>query len=122
MSKQADRVKQILNCLSDDLKCEVGLEKITGIKIHKGIDVDFYIPSINLVIEVHGQQHESAQSFGDGKREAYKKFNMQLNRDSKLRDICNKFNINYEEIWYNDTVTISSIYNLLEIYMDKNNE
>ena len=122
MSKQADLVKRILECLFDDVKSEVGLEKITGIKMHRGIDVDFHIPSLNLALEIHGIQHEKAQSFGGTEIDAYKKLNMQLNRDSKLRDICEKFNINYEEIWYNEKVNISSVYNLLEKYMDKDNE
>lgn len=122
MSKQADLVKKILECLFDDVKLEVDISKISKQRVHQGIKVDFYIPSINLVIEVNGLQHEKAQSFGDTEIEAYKKFNMQLNRDSKLRDICDKFNINYKEIWYNEKVTISFVYNLLKEYIEEVDE
>lgn len=118
MSKQANKIYSILNVLFNDIKCEVDISKISKIKLHHGIRVDFYIPSLNLVIECNGIQHEKAQSFGMSEQDALRRFNMQLNRDSKLRKICADFNINYEEIWYNEDVSFHSIYSKLKRYIE----
>lgn len=118
MSKQCNDVISIVKIFYPDTKIEVPLENITKIKIHKGIRVDLYIPSVNLIVEVMGIQHEKAQSFGMNRMDAYNKFNMQLNRDSKLRQICKDFNINYEEIWYNEKVDFVYVYNKFKRYLE----
>jgi hypothetical protein len=117
MSKQANKIHSVLKVLFNDVECEVDISKISKVKSHRGIRVDFYIPSLNIVLECHGIQHEKAQSFGMSEQDAYRKFNMQLNRDSKLRQICLDFNINYEEIWYNEKVDLPFIYSKLGKYL-----
>lgn len=107
MSKQQKEVKKILCDLFSDVKEECFLQKITNNTLYPNIRVDFYIPSVNLIIEVHGIQHDKVSGFGRSKNEASLKYLEQTTRDDRLRKICKKENINYEEIWYNEKVSMS---------------
>lgn len=90
---------------------EVPLEKITKNRIHSGIVVDFYIKEFNTIIEVHGIQHYKASSFGKDKIDTAISYAKQLDRDSKLKNICSTYNINLLEVPYD--MCYSSILNLL---------
>ena len=111
MSLQSDKLGSMLILIlgKEEVQSEVGLDKILNNPLHRGIRVDFYVPKYNCIIEVHGQQHESAQSFGRSKVDAALKLSQQLDRDSKLRTVCSKFGLNYIEFWYNEDITIKSI-------------
>jgi hypothetical protein len=73
--------------------------------------VDFYIESINTVIEVHGIQHYKSSSFGRDQVDTMISYTKQLDRDSKLKNICSMYNINLLEIPYD--MCYSSILSLL---------
>lgn len=92
-------------------KKEVPLEKLTKNRIHSGIVVDFFIESINTVIEVHGIQHYKSSSFGRDAVDTMISYTRQLDRDSKLKNICSMYGINLIEIPYD--MSYSSILSLL---------
>jgi len=100
-SKQENEVERVLNLLVD-YDDHVDLSKITKQRLHSGIIVDFWIPSIRTVIEVHGIQHYKESGFGSKADEAKNKFVRQINRDEKLRFICKQFDIRLIEIPYTD--------------------
>ena len=92
-------------------KKEVPLEKLTKNRIHSGIVVDFFIESANTVVEVHGIQHYKSSSFGRNEVDTMISYTKQLDRDSKLKNICNMYGINLIEIPYD--MCYSSILSLL---------
>lgn len=100
MSKQAKEAERNLKLLFPDLKSEIPLEKITKNLLHRGIRIDIWIPSINLIIEVHGIQHFKPSGFGKNKVDTVVQFQKQQNRDNKLIEICEQYGINYEQIDY----------------------
>jgi len=58
--------------------------------------LDFFIPSLHLVVECMGIQHlQHIKFFHKTKRE----FHRQQNRDQKLRDWCKLNNLRLEEIY-----------------------
>jgi hypothetical protein len=114
MSKQANEVRKTLDLLHSDYTSEIDISKIVKSPLHKGIIVDFYIESLNCVIEVHGIQHEKPQSFSAGKLKGLVSLNRQLDRDSRLRNICSQFGVNYVEVWYNEKIDITTMYKKLE--------
>lgn len=102
MSKQQSLIGEILRRLHDDVEEEVSLHKITTNGEHRGIRVDFWVPSINTIIEVHGIQHYKPSGFGKDKVRTTQDFLHQNNRDQKLRNICTRFSINYMEFTYTE--------------------
>ncbi len=100
-------------------KKEVPLEKLTRNKIHSGIVVDFYIESINTAIEVHGIQHYEPSSFGKDNVDTMLSYAKQLDRDSKLRNICSTYNIKLLEIPY-DMSYASILILLTEVKLENN--
>lgn len=120
MSKQQDEVTRLLMLLYPDLKSEVTLDKITGVITHRCIRVDIYVPSIRLVLEIHGIQHHKPSGFGKNKIETHLTFMEQQARDSRLKDICDKFDINYEQIDYDEKVNLSFLYKKFEKYAEEN--
>lgn len=118
MSKQADVIGTHLSALLDDVEAERDLGKILNNTMYKGIRVDYWIPSKNLVIEVHGIQHEEARTFGGiSKHHARQKLISQLFRDERLRDLCAKFKVNYVEFWYNESYTFADVFKKIEKYL-----
>lgn len=60
---------------------------------------DFYIPSMNLILEYNGEQHYKPVQFGGTSIENAKmNFEKQKVRDSQLREYCKNNNINLLEI------------------------
>jgi hypothetical protein len=120
MSKQADLIGSHLIALlgSDAVKPEQDLGKILNNSTCKGIRVDYWIPHINLVVEVHGIQHEEARTFGGmSKHHAKQKLVSQLYRDERLRGLCEKHKLNYVEFWYNEDSTFPSIFKKISNYI-----
>ena len=61
--------------------------------------LDFFIPSMKLVIECHGKQHtEHVKHFHKTKRD----FHNQQDRDSKMREWCKLNNFRLVEVFYDD--------------------
>ncbi len=102
--------------LFDDVELEVGLEKITNNKLHKGIRADIWIPSINCIVEIHGIQHHKPSGFGRSKIDTLTAYNRQIDRDSRLISICNDFDINYEQIDYNQKVDFPTMFRRFSVY------
>ncbi len=59
--------------------------------------VDFYLPTLNTIIEYNGEQHYIAKEYFGGKI----KFEHQLLRDNYIRNYCKENNIKLVEIMYN---------------------
>jgi hypothetical protein len=115
-SKQEKQVESLLKKIVDDFKSQVDFSKISRSLLHKGIVVDFWIEELNCVIEVHGIQHYKPSSFGRNKVDTLMQFNRQLNRDNKLKSLCNQYSINYIEIPYTDDIDYMYLYMLLQPY------
>lgn len=122
MSKQASEVERNLKLIFPDLESEKGLEKITKSMLHRGIRVDFYVPSCRLIIEVHGIQHFKPSGFGKNKVDTIMQYNRQQNRDDRLIRICKQFNINYEQVDYNEEVSYTTMFRKFEKYIDENRD
>jgi hypothetical protein len=116
MSKQQDEVTRILSLLYPDLMSEVTLDKITGVIPHKTIRVDIWIPSIRCVVEVHGIQHHKPSGFGKNNIDTHLTFMDQQFRDTKLKKVCDMFEINYEQIDYNQKVDMATIFTRFKAY------
>lgn len=106
MSKQQQEVGRLLRLLFPDTEEEKDLSKVTNNQLHKGIRLDFWVPSVKLIVEVHGIQHYKPSGFGKDKLASIEAFSHQLDRDSKLRTICEKFSINYMEVPYDKKLTV----------------
>lgn len=118
MSKQQNDLKRILNDLFDEVIDEYYFHKITDNPLHPNIRVDFYIPKFNLVIEVHGIQHAKVSSFGRNKVDAKLQYVDQISRDDRLRNLCKKEKINYEEFWYNEKINVANVVMKLLKYLN----
>lgn len=90
----------ILSLLFDVVEPEFSLAKVVRSDIYKGINVDYYIPSINTVVEVQGIQHYSPSSFGRDNVESVVNYTRQLNRDDRLRIACKSRGVKVIEIPY----------------------
>lgn len=67
--------------------------------IGDGLILDFFIPSMRLVVECHGRQHtEHVKHFHKTKRD----FHNQQDRDSKKKEWCKLNNFKLIEIFYDD--------------------
>lgn len=119
MSKQENEVGRLLRMLYPELREQVELSKIIGSGLYAGIRVDFYIPSIRCVVEVHGVQHHKPSGFGRSKVDTTTQFNRQLDRDAKLVAVCKKFEVNYEQIDYTETVDFASIVRRFSKYQEE---
>lgn len=118
MSKQESLVRKILNDLNIENHGPIDISKIVKTPLYKGIIVDLYLPKYNIIIEVHGEQHEKASRFGNiSAYQAATNLNQQMNRDSKLINICKIYSINYIEIWYNEDVNTSFVLKKILPYM-----
>ena len=64
-----------------------------------GLILDFFIPSMKLVVECHGKQHtEHIKHFHKTKRD----FHNQQDRDSKMREWCKLNGFRLVEVFYGD--------------------
>lgn len=74
--------------------------------------VDWYIDELNVVIELHGRQHYTIQSFGskDSVFNQKKNFNNIKYRDNRKKTFILNANINYLEISYKDKGKINAEY------------
>lgn len=64
---------------------------------------DIVIPLFNIIIECHGIQHETMQSFGEKQGDKIRRnFISQKRRDSAKEQIAIENNWNYVIVWYNE--------------------
>jgi hypothetical protein len=66
---------------------------------------------------VHGIQHFKPSGFGMGKDAMKEAFHDQMYRDSKLVAICKKFNLNYEQVDYNEDATLAMLFKRFDKYV-----
>lgn len=76
----------------------------------KKLSYDFYLPTLNLLIEYQGEQHENPVIFkGTDMDLALKSFERQQEHDKRKRDYAKEHNIELLEIWYWDFNNIEQI-------------
>ena len=110
-SAKAKVIYQILNQKYDDVKTEYSWDWLKNDRTNRSMYVDFYIPSINTVIEYDGEQHYKYCPYF---HRTLEQFENQVYRD-KLKDMLLKeHNIRIIRIKYNDKITNSFIYNILK--------
>jgi hypothetical protein len=71
-------------------------------KFIKNCKYDFYLPNDNIVIEYHGIQHFTFSPFFHGTQSEMKK---RRKRDNDKKEFCEKNNIEYYEIAYNQDIS-----------------
>ena len=106
----------ILSLLFDVVKPEYSLAKVVKSKLYNGINVDYYIESINSVVEVQGIQHYQPSSFGADSVDTVVQYTKQLNRDDRVKAACESKGVNVIEIPYN--YTYNQILNKLSKYKE----
>jgi hypothetical protein len=77
---------------------------------------DFYIPSINTIIEYNGIQHYEPKEYFGGE----KSFKSQVRNDKIKKQHCLDNGINYEIIRYDEDTKLR-VFEILETYKTKNN-
>jgi hypothetical protein len=118
-SKQEIEAERNLRLLFPDLLREVTIDKIIPSKTNSGIRVDIWVPSIRLVIEIHGIQHHKPSGFGSDKMTTKQKFIDQVSRDSRLMDICTQYDIAYEQIDYNGKTDFATLFRQFGKYCEE---
>lgn len=108
-SQFQNQVKRHLDTLFEGIECEVGFEGLVG-NTGYPLRVDFYIPSLNLVIEADGAQHSNPDhiwaNWATGSVQEY-----DLKKDTYFK--IN--NINLVRIPYRRNVTLSFVKEYLKI-------
>ena len=84
---------------------------------------DFYLPTLNIVIECQGEQHFTPVDFaGRGKKWAINEFKKNIKKDKIKKDLCNDNNIGIYYINYNDENIKDKIKKIITEYDNKNNK
>ncbi len=96
-SQRQIQVRELLKSILHNIPFEenaypLWLRELSG---HR-LELDFYIPTFKLAIEVQGEQHCSYREFFHGKIEG---FHRQLFRDEKKRLACKTQGVQLIEIW-----------------------
>jgi hypothetical protein len=115
-------VGKLLKKIANDTKSQVDFGKICKSPLHSGIIVDYWIPSLQCVVEVHGVQHYKPSGFGRNKVDTNIAFNRQINRDDKLKNLCIQYKLNYIEIPFNEDVNYAGLFSTLMPFMEDDNE
>lgn len=93
-------LKEILGCA---IKEEVNAKKLFPDYPARDHHYDLVIPSYNLVVECHGEQHRSLQSFGEKDTEkAVQSFHRQQHRDRRKEEVVWENGWGYMAVWYDD--------------------
>ena len=74
--------------------------------MEKHLSYDFYLPNLNLLLELQGEQHEY---FIKGLHRTQRNFERQLEHDRRKREYAKQHNIKFLEIWYYDIDNIEEI-------------
>lgn len=93
-------LKQILGC---PIKEEVNVQKLFPEYSARNHHYDLVIPSYNLVIECHGEQHRSLQTFGEKDIEkAVENLHRQKHRDRRKEEVVWDNCWGYIAIWHDE--------------------
>lgn len=98
VSKGESEIINILNKHKIKYNTQFPIE--SSVNITGWMYVDFYIPSLNVIIEYNGKQHYEKIKIWE------KNFERQQNRDEELRQYCIDNNIKLIEIKYNEDVWV----------------
>jgi hypothetical protein len=71
----------------------------------EGLELDIYIPRLNLGFEYQGQQHAKPVEHWGGRRA----LESQKVRDRKKKQLCAEYGCRLIEIWYDDPISIELI-------------
>ena len=99
--------EQIAFLLTDNNVQYIKQATFPDLKYKKFLRFDFYLPELNLVIEYNGKQHYEPIDFFGGE-EGFIKIQK---RDKLKREYCEKYNINYLIIRYDEDIYESLIMN-----------
>ena len=84
---------------------------------------DFYLPTLNVVIECQGEQHFMPVDFaGKGEEWAKKQFEKNIKSDKIKKDLCNDNNVGIYYINYYDENIEDKIKKLITKYDNENNK
>lgn len=72
---------------------------------HTAYHVDWMLLDFKLAIEIMGEQHERPVAFDGNKEQAEIRFEQQVQRDHKKKDLVLKEGWKWLEIWYDEPVT-----------------
>lgn len=93
-------LKKILGCA---IKEEVNVQQLFKDYPTRDHHFDLVIPSYNLVVECHGEQHRSLQTFGEKDSEiAVQKLHQQQHRDRRKEEIVWENCWGYIAIWHDE--------------------
>jgi Zn finger protein HypA/HybF involved in hydrogenase expression len=91
-----------------DFKSQYSYVDLKG-KRKSPLKFDFYIPSLNILIEFDGEHHFKPVKFGGSEDRALKKFEQTKRNDFLKNDYCKKNKIQLLRIHYKDIKRISEI-------------
>ena len=97
MSLYEKTVKKTLDKLHIDYKFEVGNKTLKWIK---NLRLDFFIPILNIAIEVQGEQHYKPVNMFGG----YESFEKTIKRDKLKKSICEENGVKLYYIKYDDDI------------------
>lgn len=102
MSLYEKTVKKTLDKLHIDYKFEVGNKTLKWIK---NLRLDFFIPILNIAIEVQGEQHYKPVNMFGG----YESFEKTIKRDKLKKSICEENGVKLYYIKYDDDIVSETL-------------
>ena len=63
---------------------------------------DLVVPSLNLIVECHGEQHEQLVTFGGDPRQSHTRLSRQRFRDRRKEETALSNGWNYVAVWYRE--------------------
>ena len=102
MSLYEKTVKKTLDKLHIDYKFEVGNKTLKWIQ---NLRLDFFIPILNIAIEVQGEQHYKPVNMFGG----YESFEKTIKRDKLKKNICEENGVKLYYIKYDDDIVSETL-------------
>lgn len=117
MSHLENNTMRILEHYNIEYECQ------KKFKWSKRYRYDFYLPTLNVVIECQGEQHFKPTDFASkGEEWANNQFKKIIKSDKIKKDLCNDNNIGIYYINYNDENIEDKIKKIITEYDNKNNK
>ena len=110
MSHLENNTMRILEHYNIEYECQ------KKFKWSKRYRYDFYLPTLNVVIECQGEQHFTPVDFaGKGEKNAIKELERNIKRDKIKKDLCNDNNVGIYYINYYDENIEDKIKNIINL-------
>jgi very-short-patch-repair endonuclease len=117
MSHLENNTMRILEHYNIEYECQ------KKFKWSKRYRYDFYLPTLNVVIECQGEQHFTPVDFaGKGEKNAIKELEKNIKRDKIKKDLCNDNNVGIYYINYYDENIEDKIKKIITKYDNENNK